>query len=93
MLIYEVPVQILPANEGLAAEAVAQAVERDYEGVTVRVMKPEHLIAMFLTAGGARRRERVLLLQEARVVDYEYLAGIWRRFNLPANLLPKDADQ
>ena len=52
VLIHDVPVQFLPAHNALAEGAVATAVVHDYEGVQVRVIDPEHLIAMALQAGG-----------------------------------------
>ena len=36
---------------------------------SVRVVDPEHLIALALQAGGARRRERAWLLLQAGVAD------------------------
>jgi len=58
VMIHGVPVQFLPAHNLLAEQAVRHARELDYEGVKVRVIDPEHLVALALQAGGARRRER-----------------------------------
>jgi hypothetical protein len=82
LLIHSVPVQFLSANDGLEREAVAQAQQFDYQGVAVRVMRPEYLVALFTRAGGPGRRERALLLLRAGVVDEDELNAILARYNL-----------
>jgi hypothetical protein len=69
LMIEGVPVQLLPAWNALVAEAVAQARVHDYDGVPVRVVGPEHLVALSLQAGGARRRERAWQLLQVGGVD------------------------
>ena len=62
LIIHGVPVQLLPAFSPLVAEAVTEAHVHDYAGVSVPGVGPEHLVALALQAGGARRRERAWLL-------------------------------
>ena len=69
LLVHGVPVQILPAYNALVVEAIQTARVHDYQGVPVRVVDPEHLIALALQAGGARRRERAWLLLQAGTAD------------------------
>jgi len=69
ILIHDVPVQFLPAHNALARDGVSTAVTHDYDGVPVQVMDPEHLAALALQAGGARRRERAWQLVESGRVD------------------------
>ena len=70
ILIHGVPVQILPAHNSLAEDAVASARTLSYEDVPVRVIGPEHLAALAFQAGGARRRERGWqLLEEPGLLD------------------------
>ena len=69
VLVHGVPVQILPAYNALVIDAIHTAREHDYYGVPVRVVDPEHLIALALQAGGGRRRERAWLILQAGVVD------------------------
>jgi len=57
-MIEGVPVQFFPAYNSLVEESVVTARVCDYEGVPVRVVDPEHLIALALQTGGPRRRER-----------------------------------
>jgi hypothetical protein len=76
LMIEGVPVQLRPAYNSLVAEAVAQARVHDYEGVPVRVVDPEHLVALALQAGGARRRERAWQLLQFGGVDRRRLRAI-----------------
>jgi hypothetical protein len=69
VLVHGVPVQILPAYNALVIDAIHTARVHDYQGLPVRVVGPEHLIALALQAGGARRRERAWLLLQAGIVD------------------------
>jgi hypothetical protein len=64
-MIESVPVQPLLAYNPLVEEAIETARMHDYEGVPVRVVRPEHLIALALQAGGARRRERAWQLPQS----------------------------
>jgi hypothetical protein len=73
LLVHGVPVQILPAHSALVIDAVRNARTHDYEGVAVRVVGPEHLVALALQAGGARRRERAWQLLQAGAVDRQAL--------------------
>jgi len=76
LLVHGVPVQILPAYNALVAEAIRTARVHEYQGVTVPVVDPEHLIALALQAGGARRRERAWLLLQAGVADRVRLRAV-----------------
>lgn len=58
VVVHGVPIQVLPAHNALAESAVSNARLHDYDGVPVRVIDPEHLVALALQAGGRRRRER-----------------------------------
>lgn len=73
ILIHGVPIQFLPAHNALAEDAVAGARTLDYDGVPVRVIAPEHLVALAFQAGGARRRERAWQLIESGNVDRQTL--------------------
>jgi hypothetical protein len=84
VLIADVPVQFLPSHNALADEAIEQAVTLEYEGVPVRVVRPEHLIALYLEPGArtAKRRERAAALMESSCVDAGLLDGLLSRFGL-----------
>lgn len=88
IVIAGLPVQVIPAHNELAEEAVASAALLDFEGQTVRVIRPEYLIALSLepSARTAKRLERVAALLEEENVDRELLEGLLRRYKLQ---LPK----
>jgi hypothetical protein len=67
----------VPSPNPLSDEAVSSAEPRDYEGVSVRVVRPEYLVALYLQpgAGTAKRRERV--------VRYSFLVGDSHRNVMP----------
>lgn len=84
VVIAGIPVQFIPAHNDLAEEAIAQGATLDYAGVPVRVIRPEHLIALYLerSARTAKRLERVAVLLEEAPVERERLESILLRYNL-----------
>jgi hypothetical protein len=84
VMIEGVPVQFLPAHNALAEEAIEKAADLDYEGVPVRVVRPEYLAALYLEPGARtpKRRERVAALMESSALDRVVLDDLLRRFNL-----------
>jgi hypothetical protein len=64
--------------------SVREAVLLDLEGVPVRVIRPEHLIALYLepSARTRKRMERVAALLEDVEVDRPRLDAILSRFSL-----------
>ncbi len=51
VIIGGIPVQFLPAHNTLADEAIEQARTLEYESVSVRVVRPEYLVALYLEPG------------------------------------------
>ncbi len=84
ILIAGVPVQVIPAHSALAEEAVRTAADLDYEGVPVRVIRPEYLIALYLepSARSQKRLQRVAALMEEPVVDRDLLDEVVARYRL-----------
>jgi hypothetical protein len=85
IVIGEVPVQFLEAFNALAEEAVRDAKTLDYSGLPIRVVGPEHLIALSLdgSAATAKRKLRAAMLRESPgVVDEDVLQDILTRYNL-----------
>jgi hypothetical protein len=66
ILLEGLPTQFVPSPNLLGQEAIAAARDVDYQGVVVRVVPPEYLIALYLQpqARTARRRERAAMLLE-----------------------------
>jgi hypothetical protein len=79
-----VPTQLLPAPNALTVEAVTTAATLDYEGVPVRVVRPEYLIALALQpeARTPRRRERAAMLLELTALNRELVDDILGRYGL-----------
>jgi len=84
ILIEGMPTQIVPSPDALADEAVASAAELDYQGVTVRVVRPEYLIALYLHphASTAKRRERAAALLDSPRLNRALLDEILKRHGL-----------
>jgi hypothetical protein len=84
VVIEGVPVQFLPAHNPLADEAIKRAVTLEYEGVPVRVVRPEYLVALYLEPGARslKRRERAAALRESGAAAAAVLEELLRRFNL-----------
>jgi hypothetical protein len=84
IVIEGLPVQFIPSHSALADEAIDEAASLDYEGVPVRVIRPEHLIALYLepSARTAKRLQRVAALREESAIDPNRLDSILRRYNL-----------
>jgi hypothetical protein len=84
VMIEGVPVQFLPAHNALAEEAIDRAADIDYEGVAVRVVRPEYLAALYLEPGARtrKRRERAAALMESSALDRAALDDLLRRFGL-----------
>jgi hypothetical protein len=73
VMMHGTPVQFLPAYNPLAIDSVDHAVDHDYEGVPVRVVSPEHLVALALQTGGEHRRGRARALIAAGGLDMDRL--------------------
>lgn len=84
IMIEGIPVQMIPAHNVLADEAIENAATLDYEGVSVRVIRPEYLIALYLepSASTAKRLERVAALLEEAPLDRPSLDSILQRHRL-----------
>jgi len=80
--VYGVPVQVLVAGEGLEESAVQNARLLDYDGVSVPVAPPEHLVLMYLRAGGAKRRGRAFDLLEAEATNAARVSALAQQFDL-----------
>lgn len=90
----EWPLQILPDATPLVAEAIREAIETDFDGVPVRVMRAEHLCCIALQTGRVKDMLRVRMFLDEREIDVPQLRSMAGRFNLSAKLeqveLPSD---
>jgi hypothetical protein len=82
IVIEGIPVQFLPAFNGLLNEAVSKARRIDYQGTQARVMTVEHLLAVMLQTGRAKDRERFLKVLDEAEIDRPKLSRILKRYEL-----------
>lgn len=82
LVIGEWPVQFLPADDPLLAEALAGARDETVDGVRTRVFTAEHLAAIALQLGRAKDKLRVVQFVEADALDMEVFAAILDRHGL-----------
>jgi len=75
-------VEFVPPGTPLVEEALAQAVERDVNGVATRVFTAEHLAAICLQVGRAKDHDRAMRFIETGVLDAEVFEAILRRHDL-----------
>jgi len=76
------PVQFLAASEPLLAEAVREAVGRESDGLSTRVMTAEHLMVIALQTGRAKDHARLVMFVEAGIADMNHLRDILGRHSL-----------
>lgn len=79
----DTPIQFLmpPANS-LAEEALAEAAERDVEGMTASVFTAEHIAAIALQTGRSKDKTRVAQFVEEAALDLERFQQILARHGL-----------
>jgi hypothetical protein len=84
VLVEGLPTQFVPSPNELSDEAITSAEELDYEGIRVRVVRPEHLIALYLepAARTPKRRERAAALLEWPGLNQARLTAILERYGL-----------
>jgi hypothetical protein len=84
VIVEGLPTQFLPSQSPLAGEAITSASDMDYEGVVVRVVRPEYLIALYLQpeARTAKRRERAAMLLELPSLDRKRVDEILGRHGI-----------
>ena len=82
VLVHQVPVQFIVSPNDLGDESIATAEGRDLDGVPVRIMRPEYLAALWLQAGGAKRRERVEILRQSGSLDEARLRALLTKYGI-----------
>lgn len=77
-----VPVQFIPAYNPLVTEALEQAVALAFDGVPVRVLTLEHLMAIMVQTNRPKDRERLAMLAGNPAIDESRLRAILSRHEL-----------
>ena len=80
------PVQFMPVANDLEREAYENAQDRDVDGVNVRVVLPEHLVAIMLQVGRWKDLARVHMFITQRAVNVKTLNDILERHGLSDKL-------
>jgi hypothetical protein len=80
IMIHGTPIQFIVSPNELGDEAIETAAVRELDGVSFRVMRPEYLAALWLQAGGAKRRERVEVLRQSGSLDEGVLRALLRKY-------------
>jgi hypothetical protein len=77
-----IPVQFLPVFNPLTEEAVEKAQTIKYAGVTTRLMRPEHLVAIMLDTGRLKDYLRISMFLEQGAVKMRSLNAVLKRHDL-----------
>ena len=77
-----IPVQFIPVYNPLIEEAVEMASIKDYEGVKVKVLLIEHLLAIMIDTNRPKDRERINQLLTEISFDKSQLKAILKRHSL-----------
>lgn len=76
------PVQFLPAEDPLLKEALDQSVDKDVDGVAVRVFTAEHLAAVAFKLGRPKDKLRLSQFLEANALEESRFSTILERHDL-----------
>lgn len=76
------PVQFLPVFNALTDEAVSKAQTIRYERVPMRIMRPEHLVAIMLDTGRRKDYLRINAFLEHGAVNMRSLNAVLKRHGL-----------
>jgi hypothetical protein len=82
LVIGEWPVQFLPSDDPLLAEALAGARDETVDGVGTRIFTAEHLAAIALQLGRAKDKLRLVQFVEADALDMAVFEAILERHGL-----------
>ena len=83
------PVQFLPAEQPLLAEALERSTEQQFEGIPVRVFTAEYLAAIALSVNRGKDRIRLQQFREAEnfsvrsfieIIERHGMSDRWQRF-------------
>jgi hypothetical protein len=81
LVVKDFPVQFLAAS-GLTEEAVHEAKQIEFEGVSAKVFRPEYIIAIAASVGRHKDLARIEQLMTQAKINKASLDDILRRYNL-----------
>jgi hypothetical protein len=80
------PVQFIPPYSRITEAALREAVEEDFEGVPLRVVRADFLALIALDTGRARDFDRIIRMIEAGAISLDGLQQLAERHGLSAKL-------
>lgn len=78
------PVQFIPAFSPLTRDAMENAEATFFEGIPIRVVRPDYLAVIALGVGRAKDFTRILALLESGSVDRQAVGDLAERYDLGA---------
>ncbi len=84
IIIEDWPVQFLPVYDELTEEALAKAIEVEFDSIPTRVFSAEHLAAIMLKTGRSKDQARLIQFFELNALDKAALEEIITRHGLTA---------
>ena len=84
IIVEDLPIQFLPVFNELTREAVENANGFELEDTTIRVMSPEHLVAIMLETGRTKDYLRISMFLHDDLIDLDKLKKILQRHDLSA---------
>ncbi|MDO8644223.1 MAG: hypothetical protein Q7S00_04555 [bacterium] len=82
VLIEGIPVQFIPAYNPLVEEAVKEAVAKEYEGVPIKVLAIEYLLAIMVDTNRPKDRERIGQLKDQVKFNQKIFGAILKKYSL-----------
>jgi hypothetical protein len=76
------PVQFLPITSALEREAYLNAQDQNLDGVSVRIVQPEHLVALMLKLGRLKDFARIEMFLSQDAINSTVLEDILQRHGL-----------
>lgn len=82
IMIGDTPIQFIPATADLEKEAVENTIEVKYRNMSVKILRPEYLIAIFLKVYRPKDREKLIKLLEQTKINKTFLSNILKKHKL-----------
>ena len=81
-MIDSIPIQFIPSSTDLEKEAIKNAILVKYKNVSIKIIKPEYLIAIFLNVYRPKDKDKIIKLLGQAKIDKTFLKEILQRYKL-----------
>ena len=82
IMVGDTPIQFIPTATDLEKEAVKNAVVVKYKNIEIKILKPEYLIAIFVSVFRPKDRDKIIRLLEQAKVNKNLLKKILKTYGL-----------